>query len=183
MLSLMLVLTVSFHSTPYYTGADIVFVFAWTPLVLAGSDPVLSADAALSPPGKVATDMELVQSRIVTDNIERLAAFYAQLAGVPMALNEYNVEVHAGPTSVGLSKRRFTEYHRCGKRRSRRRRARPQARDHSRFPCRRYLDAAAYKRIKALGVQWLPRGEGVQGHAVMLPEPVKGALRIGRATI
>jgi thiosulfate dehydrogenase [quinone] large subunit len=34
-LSLMLFLTVSFHSSPYYTGADIVFLFAWTPLLLA----------------------------------------------------------------------------------------------------------------------------------------------------
>jgi thiosulfate dehydrogenase (quinone) large subunit len=47
-LSLMLFLTVSFHSSPYYTGADIVFAFAWTPLLLAGSGPVLSLDAALA---------------------------------------------------------------------------------------------------------------------------------------
>ena len=46
-LSLMLFLTVSFHSTPYYTGADIVFAFAWTPLLLAGSGSVLSLDAAI----------------------------------------------------------------------------------------------------------------------------------------
>ena len=45
-LSLMLFLTVSFHASPYYTGSDIVFAFAWTPLVLAGSG-VLSADAFL----------------------------------------------------------------------------------------------------------------------------------------
>ena len=47
-LSFMLFLTVSFHSAPYYTGADIVFVFAWTPLLLAGAGSVLSADAALA---------------------------------------------------------------------------------------------------------------------------------------
>jgi thiosulfate dehydrogenase [quinone] large subunit len=47
-LSLLLFLTVSFHSHPYYTGADIVFVFAWTPLVLAGAGGVLSADAVLA---------------------------------------------------------------------------------------------------------------------------------------
>jgi thiosulfate dehydrogenase [quinone] large subunit len=47
-LALMLFLTVSFHSSPYYTGADIVFAFAWTPLLLAGSSPVLSLDAALA---------------------------------------------------------------------------------------------------------------------------------------
>ena len=47
-LSLMLFLTVSFHAAPYYTGADIVFAFAWTPLLLAGSGPVLSLDAAIA---------------------------------------------------------------------------------------------------------------------------------------
>lgn len=34
-LSSTLFLTVSFHSTPYFTGADIVFFFAWMPLVIA----------------------------------------------------------------------------------------------------------------------------------------------------
>jgi thiosulfate dehydrogenase [quinone] large subunit len=43
-LAFMLFLTVSFHSSPYYTGADIVFVFAWMPLILAGSGGVLSLD-------------------------------------------------------------------------------------------------------------------------------------------
>jgi thiosulfate dehydrogenase [quinone] large subunit len=47
-LSLLLFLTVSFHSSPYYTGADIVFAFAWTPLLLAGGGPLLSADAVIA---------------------------------------------------------------------------------------------------------------------------------------
>lgn len=47
-ISLSLFLTVSFHSSPYYTGSDIVFVFAWMPLVLAGSGGVLSLDAILA---------------------------------------------------------------------------------------------------------------------------------------
>jgi len=47
-LSFMLFLTVSFHTSPYYTGADIVFVFAWTPLLLAGAGSVLSLDAAIA---------------------------------------------------------------------------------------------------------------------------------------
>ncbi len=47
-LSLMLFLTVSFHSAPHYTGADIVFAFAWTPLMLAGAGSVLSMDAAIA---------------------------------------------------------------------------------------------------------------------------------------
>lgn len=47
-LSFFLFLTVSFHSSPYYTGADIVFLFAWLPLVLTGSGGVLSLDAYLA---------------------------------------------------------------------------------------------------------------------------------------
>jgi thiosulfate dehydrogenase [quinone] large subunit len=31
LLSFTLFLTVSFHASPYYTGADIVFLFAWIP--------------------------------------------------------------------------------------------------------------------------------------------------------
>ena len=44
-LSLSLFLAVSYHSSPYYTGADIVFVFAWMPLIIAGSSSRLSIDA------------------------------------------------------------------------------------------------------------------------------------------
>jgi len=47
-LSLTLFLTVSFHASPYFTGADIVFVFAWTPLVLAGAGGVWSVDAVIA---------------------------------------------------------------------------------------------------------------------------------------
>jgi thiosulfate dehydrogenase [quinone] large subunit len=37
LLSLSFFLTVSFNDNPYYYGADIVFFFAWTPLLLGGS--------------------------------------------------------------------------------------------------------------------------------------------------
>jgi thiosulfate dehydrogenase (quinone) large subunit len=46
LLSLLFFLTVSFNTWPYYYGSDIVFLFAWTPLLLAGSGP-LSLDAVL----------------------------------------------------------------------------------------------------------------------------------------
>ncbi|HUY65636.1 MAG TPA: Rieske 2Fe-2S domain-containing protein [Acidimicrobiales bacterium] len=36
-LSFGLFLTVSFHASPYFTGSDIVFFFAWTPFVLGGA--------------------------------------------------------------------------------------------------------------------------------------------------
>lgn len=44
-LSFSLFLTVSFHSSPYFTGADIVFLFAWFPFIIAGSSSRLSIDA------------------------------------------------------------------------------------------------------------------------------------------
>jgi predicted enzyme related to lactoylglutathione lyase len=54
--------------------------------------------------------MKLVQSRIVTHDVRRLAAFYARLVGAPAVLNDYYVEVPTGAMSVGFSRRRFTEY-------------------------------------------------------------------------
>ena len=53
--------------------------------------------------------MELVQARFVTDDVPGLAAFYARLVRTTAALNDYYVEVPAGPVSVGFSRRRFTE--------------------------------------------------------------------------
>ncbi len=47
-ISLSLFLTVSYSTSPYYTGADIVFFFAWLPLVIAGSGGVLSVDAVIT---------------------------------------------------------------------------------------------------------------------------------------
>jgi thiosulfate dehydrogenase [quinone] large subunit len=44
-LSFSLFLAVSFHSSPYYTGADIVFFFAWMPFIVAGSASRFSVDA------------------------------------------------------------------------------------------------------------------------------------------
>jgi thiosulfate dehydrogenase (quinone) large subunit len=44
-LSLSLFLTISFHASPYFTGADIVFFFAWLPFIVAGGGTRLSLDA------------------------------------------------------------------------------------------------------------------------------------------
>jgi predicted enzyme related to lactoylglutathione lyase len=93
--------------------------------------------------------MKLVQSRIVTDDVERLAAFYANLIGVPVALNDYYVEIQAGPASVGFSRRRFTEYADQGPECSGPR------------PDEVILDLlvddvdAEYPRVAALGVDWV----------------------------
>ena len=47
LLSLNLFLVVSFHTSPYYTGSDIVFVFAWMPFIIAGGG-LLSLDALVA---------------------------------------------------------------------------------------------------------------------------------------
>ncbi len=47
-LALTFFLTVSWNTTPYYYGADIVFLFAWTPFITTGAGGVLSADAWLA---------------------------------------------------------------------------------------------------------------------------------------
>lgn len=47
LLSFNLFLAVSFHTSPYYTGSDIVFVFAWMPLIIAGGG-LLSLDALIA---------------------------------------------------------------------------------------------------------------------------------------
>jgi predicted enzyme related to lactoylglutathione lyase len=113
--------------------------------------------------------LELVQSRIVTDDVEGLARFYAALMGTSVTLNEYYVEVPAGQVTVGLSKRRFTEYQesqaaRTGK------------------PCRRtgfVLDFlvddvdAEYERIAALGVDWVmpPTDQPWGSRAMIFADP------------
>src|SRR3989440_8639155 len=91
--------------------------------------------------------MDLVQSRIVTGDVERLTAFYARLVRASVVLNDYYVEVPAGAMSVGFSRRRFTEYREDQTARP----SRPeiildfQAAD---------VDAE-YERIAGLGVDWV----------------------------
>lgn len=46
-ISLGLFLSVSFHSSPYFTGSDIVFFFAWTPILIAGAGGAPALDTYL----------------------------------------------------------------------------------------------------------------------------------------
>jgi len=63
-ISFSLFLTVSFHASPYFTGSDIVFVFAWTPLLLAGAGGAPALDTYL---GRVrpAAGGEVIERRAV----------------------------------------------------------------------------------------------------------------------
>jgi predicted enzyme related to lactoylglutathione lyase len=103
-------------------------------------------------PAPAGSAMRLMQSRIVSDDVERLAAFYASLVGVPAALNDYYVEIQAGPASVGFSRRRFTEYPDDGP---------PAAGPDQPRPAETILDFQAddvdaeYSRVAALDVSWV----------------------------
>ena len=94
--------------------------------------------------------MELVQARLVTEDVAGLAAFYTELVGSRVPLNEYYVEVPAGPASVGFSRRRFTEY-----------RAGAACPGRAQPPREMILDFvvgdvdAEYPRLAALGVGWV----------------------------
>ena len=96
--------------------------------------------------------MDLMQNRIVTDDIGRLAAFYARLVRVSVVLNGYyHVEVPTAATSAGFSRRRFTE---CGE-------------DQAARPCNPQHQAeimldfragdvdAEYERTSRLGLTWV----------------------------
>jgi thiosulfate dehydrogenase [quinone] large subunit len=67
-LSFGLFLTVSFHSSPYFTGSDIVFVFAWTPLALGGTagGPSLDTWLARSRPPVTATSGEVTRRAVLS---------------------------------------------------------------------------------------------------------------------
>lgn len=70
-LNLVLFLTASWQTSPYFLGPDIVFVFAWLPFVLAGADGqpgfprVLDARAARATDGSAVTRRRLLEQALV----------------------------------------------------------------------------------------------------------------------
>jgi thiosulfate dehydrogenase (quinone) large subunit len=55
-LNLVLFLTASWHTSPYFLGSDIVFVFAWLPFVLAGASQQPAVDGLLAAPTATRVD-------------------------------------------------------------------------------------------------------------------------------
>jgi predicted enzyme related to lactoylglutathione lyase len=91
----------------------------------------------------------LAQARLLTDDVERLGAFYSALLESPTVLNEYYVEIPAGSVTVGVSHCRFAEY----QARTGARRRSQQANFLLDFLV---ADAdAEYARIADLGVDWV----------------------------
>jgi len=118
--------------------------------------------------------MELIQSRIVTDDVEGLAGFYAKLLGVPTALNEYYVEIQAGPASVGFCRRRFTEYRetKCP--------AGRQRRDEIILDFLVEDVDAEYPRIAALGVDWVmpPTTQPWGNRSMVFRDPARNLVNV-----
>ena len=107
-LAVTLFLTVSFHSSPYYTGADIVFVFAWIPLVLAGSGGVLSVDGLIA--ARVAGEYDLGPPSVVPIRfalVQQMCGHYEN--DYCLAESGRRCNVHGCPfLSADLARRRIT---------------------------------------------------------------------------
>jgi thiosulfate dehydrogenase [quinone] large subunit len=116
LLSLSFFLTVSYNDSPYYYGADIVFLFAWTPFVLGGSgawslDGVLARRAAGARSGAVdalaARRSGEVERRVLLERATAaglLAAVAAALGGIVAGLGHLGAqpqEASGAPTLGG----------------------------------------------------------------------------------
>jgi len=87
-LSLIFFLTVSWNTSPYYYGSDIVFFFGWTPFVIAGAAGVLSTDAFIQQRARLARglpaadDLRGLRPDIVGDVNRRAVLLGMRAAGV-----------------------------------------------------------------------------------------------------
>ncbi len=97
-LSLILFLTVSFNTTPYFYGSDIVFFFAWTPLVLGGSG-AWSLDAVIARRDAEERAAAGTRPGVVTPALDRRTAL--RKLGLTTALASFAVVVGGITAAVG----------------------------------------------------------------------------------
>lgn len=95
-LSFILFLSVSFNTTPYFYGSDIVFLFAWTPLVIGGSG-AWSLDGVLSRRDTEERVAAKLPPDLPTPALDRRAAL--RRLGLTTALGSFTV-VTAGITAA-----------------------------------------------------------------------------------
>jgi thiosulfate dehydrogenase [quinone] large subunit len=114
LLSFGLFLTISFHSAPYYTGSDIVFFFAWTPLALAGAAGAPALDPGFArPPAPEPTRLGAVPRREVLSKgaltgivagafvvVSGLAAALGRLAGGSTSATQSSNTLSTGGATV-----------------------------------------------------------------------------------
>ncbi len=119
LLALTFFLTMSWTTSPYFYGADIVFLFAWTPFVLVGSADVLSVDAWLhdralargldgrAAPGGAAEEDEAARARqrraiVLTGGATVLAAALTAFFGRLASASTAGRSLQSSPSSHGL---------------------------------------------------------------------------------
>lgn len=107
-LNLVLFLTATWHTSPYFLGSDIVFVFAWLPFVLAGAagqpalDHVPAREIRLRPVG---TGPLLTRRAAIRQSIGFAGALTAALAGLGVLVRSPAPAPAARPRAAGGAKR------------------------------------------------------------------------------
>jgi len=91
-LNLVFFLTASWHTTPYFLGSDIVFVFAWLPFVLAGAQGQPALDNSLKRPSPALARRTMLRppaaGEALTEPDTRMTrrVLVAELAGAGLAI-------------------------------------------------------------------------------------------------
>ncbi len=110
-LNLILFLTNSWHAYPYFLGSDIVFVFAWPPLVLAGAEGQPALDNGLerlarSPRMRMAPSGPALSRReVITRSAGAVGAASLLIAGVAAAAKGSYRGTRALAAGTGTRKR------------------------------------------------------------------------------
>jgi thiosulfate dehydrogenase [quinone] large subunit len=123
-LNFILFLTNSWHAYPYFLGSDIVFVFAWTPFVIAGAEGQPSVDMELARRARPsrrgapepATSGGLVTRRVLLRQaLLGAGAATLGIAGVAYAAKG-SYQGAAAPSLTARRPRRSTRRHTAGRR-------------------------------------------------------------------
>ena len=103
LLALTFFLTVSYHTSPYYYGSDIVFVFAWTIPLISGSWPAPTLDGWIRRRARTDPDPQRRALVIGGASAVGLAAFTgvlaAMTAGIGRALHRATPSAAPAPTT------------------------------------------------------------------------------------
>lgn len=104
LLALSFFLTVSWQTTPYYFGSDIVFLFAWMPVLIAGDGGLFSITSYLRRRARIAMRLPPVpigrESAAVRARVDRRTAI-----GGGVLAGAIGAVVLVGGTVVGLARR------------------------------------------------------------------------------
>ena len=84
-LNLLLFLTNSWHAHPYFLGSDIVFVFAWLPLVLAGAQGQPALDNGLNRRPQIGDAHGLTRREVLGRSLGAVGVASLAIAGIASA--------------------------------------------------------------------------------------------------